>query len=99
MTGSDRDLLRRLVREAIAEALAELRAGHALAPATAHTPVPAPAPAPAPSRAASDLRVVTEKAIAALPRGSTLRLAPEAVVTPLARDRARARRITLERTR
>jgi len=55
-----------------------------------------PGPAPA---SASDLRVVTEKTIAALPEGSTLRLSPEAAVTPLARDRARARRITIERTR
>jgi hypothetical protein len=54
---------------------------------------------PAPAAAMSDLRVVTEKTIATLPEGSTLRLAPEAVITPLARDRARARRITLERTR
>jgi len=54
---------------------------------------------PAPAAAALDLRVVTEKTIATLPEGSTLRLAPEAVITPLARDRARARRITLERTR
>ncbi|MCB6179314.1 hypothetical protein LHP98_14410 [Rhodobacter sp. Har01] len=86
MTGPDRETLRRLVREAIAEALAELRPE--LRPGTA-----------AATGAASDLRVVTEKTIAALPEGSTLRLAPEAVVTPLARDRARARRITLERTR
>jgi hypothetical protein len=86
MTGIDRETLRRLVREAIAEALAELRAGHASKPN-----------APAPG--VCDLRVVTERAIAALPEGSVLRLAPEAVITPLARDRARARRITLERTR
>jgi hypothetical protein len=53
----------------------------------------------APPAAAPDLRLVTERTIAALPEGSTLRLAPDSVVTPLARDRARARRITLERTR
>lgn len=83
MTGIDRDLLRRLVREAVAEALAELRAGRP----------------PAPEPAAVGPQVVTERTVAALPEGSTLRLAPGAVVTPLARDRARARRITLERTR
>lgn len=87
--GIDRDLLRRLVREAIAEALAELRTGNAGAVAQPAAALPA----------ASDLRIVTEKAVAALPEGSTLRLAPGAVVTPLARDRARLRRITLERTR
>ncbi len=43
--------------------------------------------------------IVSEKTVSALPEGATLRLAPGAVVTPLARDRARARRITLERTR
>jgi hypothetical protein len=43
--------------------------------------------------------LVNEKAIAAMPEGATIRLAPGAVVTPLARDRARARRIKLERIR
>ena len=85
--GIDRETLRRLVREAIAEALADLRAGNPPPPSSGAAP------------AMSDLRIVTEKTIAALPEGSTLRLAPEAVITPLARDRARARRITLERTR
>ena len=43
--------------------------------------------------------LVSERAIDAHPEGATLRLAVGAVVTPLARDRARARRIKLERTR
>lgn len=43
--------------------------------------------------------LVSERAIEAQPEGATLRLAAGAVVTPLARDRARARRIKLERTR
>ena len=43
--------------------------------------------------------LVNEKTVAALPAGATLRLAPGAVVTPLARDRARARGIKLERIR
>jgi hypothetical protein len=43
--------------------------------------------------------LVNEKVVAALPDGTTLRLSPTAVVTPLARDRARARRITLQRMR
>jgi hypothetical protein len=43
--------------------------------------------------------LVSERAIDGQPEGATLRLAAGAVVTPLARDRARARRIKLERTR
>lgn len=43
--------------------------------------------------------LVGERAIEAQPEGATLRLAADAVVTPLARDRARQRRIKLERTR
>jgi hypothetical protein len=43
--------------------------------------------------------LVNERAIDALPEGATLRLAMTAVVTPLARDRARQRRISLERAR
>jgi hypothetical protein len=54
-----------------------------------------PARASGPSRAG----LVSEKAVDALPEGSTLLLAADAVVTPLARDRARARRIKLERVR
>jgi len=43
--------------------------------------------------------LVNERAIDALPEGATLLLATTAVVTPLARDRARQRRISLERAR
>lgn len=43
--------------------------------------------------------LVNERTIDALPEGATLRLATTAVVTPLARDRARQRRISLERAR
>lgn len=43
--------------------------------------------------------LVNERAIERLPEGATLRLARTAVVTPLARDRARARGIKLERSR
>jgi hypothetical protein len=43
--------------------------------------------------------LVTERAVDALPEGAVLRLAPGAVVTPLAKDRARQRRIKLERGR
>jgi hypothetical protein len=43
--------------------------------------------------------LVNEKAVDALQEGAVLRLAPDAVVTPLARDRARQRRIKFERVR
>jgi hypothetical protein len=53
----------------------------------------------APATAGALTGLVSERAIEAQPEGATLRLAAGAVVTPLARDRARARRIKLERTR
>ena len=83
MTVPDRETLRAMVRDAVREALAELKPARAAA-------------APAGDAHAG---VVNEKTVAALPEGATLRLAPGAVVTPLARDRARARGIKLERIR
>jgi hypothetical protein len=84
MTHPDRETLRAMVRDAVREALAELKPARAVAA----TP-------------AGDVHagLVNEKTVAALPDGATLRLGPGAVVTPLARDRARARRIKLERIR
>ena len=84
MTVPDRETLRAMVRDAVREALAELK--------------PARAAAAAPAGDAHAV-LVNEKAVAALPEGATLRLAAGAVVTPLARDRARARGIKLERMR
>ncbi len=52
----------------------------------------APAPAAGPARRP----LIDEEAIAAAPEGSTLTVPPGALVTPLARDAARARRIRLE---
>lgn len=44
--------------------------------------------------------VVSEKTLAGLPRGtSVLQVGPEVAVTPLARDRARRLKITIERIR
>ena len=60
---------------------------------------PAPSNATPPAVGTPGAEIISEKTVSALPEGATLRLAPGAVVTPLARDRARARRITLERTR
>jgi hypothetical protein len=85
VTAVDRDSLRVMVRDAVREALAELKvASLPGVPDTATKP---------------RTGLVNEKAIAAMPEGATIRLAPGAVVTPLARDRARARRIKLERIR
>lgn len=58
----------------------------------------APAAPQAPAAAARD-GLVSERAIDQLAEGTTLRLARGAVVTPLARDRARQRRIRIERAR
>jgi hypothetical protein len=85
VTVPDRDTLRAMVRGAVREAVAELKAA-------------APAAAPTPATE-THTGLVSEKTSAMLPEGATLRHAPTAVVTPLARDRARARRIKLERVR
>jgi hypothetical protein len=60
--------------------------------------------APSPSRSAPsggasriDKGVVTESALAKLPRGSRLQIGAEVSVTPLARDKARNLGITIER--
>lgn len=59
----------------------------------------APGPRPAgPARITAG--VVTEKTLAALPRGAAvLEVGPEVAVTPLARDKARSLKITIERIR
>ena len=84
MTVPDRETLRAMVRDAVREALAELKPSRAAAAAPAGD---------------AHAGLVNEKTVAALSAGATLRLAPGAVVTPLARDRARARGIKLERIR
>ncbi len=65
-------------------------------PAAGH---PSAAPRPAgPARITAG--VVTEKTLVALPRGtSVLEVGPEVAVTPLARDKARSLKITIERIR
>jgi len=86
---SEGDLLRDLVRQVVQEVVRELQTG---APT-------APAPAPAPDTA---LRVergaVTERAVVAAAKdGRRIVLGARAVVTPLARDRARALGVALEK--
>ena len=76
--------------------------------AASHAPAGS-APAPrsgvaAPRAAAGPARimegVVSEKTFDGLPRGTTvLHIGPDVAVTPLARDKARALKITIERTR
>jgi hypothetical protein len=57
------------------------------------------AAAPATPAATAQSGLVNERAIDQLAEGTTLRLDRGAVVTPLARDRARQRRIRIERAR
>lgn len=69
-------------------------------PAAQHAPAPAPQPAPAAQSHRIDSGVVTESTLNKLPRGlSRLLLGPGVTVTPLAKDRARALGLTLERTK
>lgn len=74
-----------------------------LAGAATGAPPPrvAGAPGPRPTGPARiTAGVVTEKTLAALPRGAAvLEVGPEVAVTPLARDKARSLKITIERIR
>jgi hypothetical protein len=84
-----------MVRDAVREAVAELKGRASLSGArpAAASPAAVPATAVPPVEVRSGL--VSEKVVAALPQGATLRLGPAAVVTPLARDRG----VKLERIR
>ncbi|TCT10778.1 hypothetical protein EDC22_105279 [Tepidamorphus gemmatus] len=82
---------------------AALRAGHhrfTLArPVPAAGPVSADAPVAAGSANMVLAGTVTEARIAKLEPGTRVMLAPGAVMTPLARDKARARGVVIERRR
>jgi hypothetical protein len=83
------DLLRDIVREVVREVVRELQA----APAAA-----AGAPPPAGSAPRIERGAVTERAvIAASKNGGRIVLGRAAVVTPLARDKARALGVALEK--
>ena len=82
------DLLRDIVREVVREVVRELQA----APAAAAT-----AP-PADTALRIERGAVTERAVvAASKNGGRIVLGPGAVVTPLARDKARALGVALEK--
>lgn len=62
--------------------------------------VPVAAAAPTPQSHRIDKGVVTESLLAKLPKGTTrLILGPGVSITPLARDKAKARNISIERVR
>jgi hypothetical protein len=86
---SEGDLLRDLVRQVVQEVVRELQTG---APTAA-------APAPAPDTALRIERgAVTERAVVAAAKdGRRIVLGARAVVTPLARDKARALGVALEK--
>lgn len=79
---------------------AAVRSGrHRFTLAQGGTPASPATPAPASAATTTLSGTVTEKAVTKLPKGATVRLAPGAVMTPLARDRARAMGIRIERRR
>jgi hypothetical protein len=87
------DLLRELVKQVVREVVSELQAG--AAPAAA-------APAATTPAADTALRIergaVTERAVVAAAKdGRRIVLGPRAVVTPLARDKARTLGVALEK--
>jgi hypothetical protein len=84
------DLLRDLVRQVVREVVRELQEAPA-APAAA-------APPPADSALRIERGAVTERAVVAAAKdGRRIVLGPRAVVTPLARDKARALGVALEK--
>jgi urease beta subunit len=81
------DLLRDLVREVVREVVRELQNG-----------APAAAPAPADTAVRIERGAVTERAVVAAAKdGRRIVLGARAVVTPLARDKARALGVALEK--
>jgi hypothetical protein len=89
------DLLRDIVREVVREVVRELQATPA-APAVPATPAAAVPPADATLRI--ERGAVTERAVvAASKNGGRILLGRRAVVTPLARDKARALGVALEK--
>jgi hypothetical protein len=92
------DLLRDIVREVVREVVRELQATPA-APAVPATPAtPAAAVPPADATLRIERGAVTERAVvAASKNGGRILLGRRAVVTPLARDKARALGVALEK--
>ena len=85
------------IRSIVEEVVRRIRAEAAAGPAAA-TPTPRPSPPPAVTPAIPD-KIVTLNLVERLPAGtSRLTVSAKAVITPSARDRARERGITIERT-
>jgi hypothetical protein len=85
--------------EAVRTGRLRFRLAEAAPPAALSLPGAGPAPAATHPVAAAALDgVVTEKRLRGLQAGTRVRLAPDAVLTPLARDHARRHGITIERT-
>ena len=96
MSGPPEDLLRQMVREILREVIRE-----ELGQAIKASPVARAAPvAPAPGGVhVVERGAVTERAVnAAAAAGARLQIGPRAVLTPLAKDRARVLGIVIERT-
>jgi urease beta subunit len=92
---TESDILRDLVREVVREVVRELHAGTAdrvaTGPAAAITP-------PADTAVRIERGAVTERAVVAAAKdGRRIVLGARAVVTPLARDKARALGVALEK--
>ncbi len=93
MSGPPEDLLRQMVREILREVIRE-ELGQAMKAAPAASPAPASGGVHVVERGA-----VTERAVkAAAAAGARLQIGPRAVLTPLAKDRARVLGIVIERT-
>jgi len=92
------DLLRELVKQVVREVVSELQAGAApTATIVAATPTTASS-SPADTTVRIERGAVTERAVvAAAKAGRRIVLGPRAVVTPLARDKARTLGVALEK--
>jgi len=77
-----REIVRRILEQALKEP--------SPAPPAAPAGTPAPSPSPAPAK-----RLVTEADVQEVPPGSTLEVPADAIVTPLARQAAMERKVTL----
>lgn len=78
--------VREIVRRILEQALKETPSGAGASPSPA---------SPAPARPPSGTRLITEADVQQVPAGGTLEVPPDAIVTPLARQAAMERRVTL----
>jgi hypothetical protein len=93
-----RDVLREVIREELGRALAEPGAP-GLPPANSAGAQRGPGPATPATVHRVERGAVTERAVnAAAAAGAALSIGPRAVLTPLARDRARTLGVVIERT-